>query len=193
MGAIVDAINKAADSASEESLHHYESKIDSQLTNARVKEIRNNIIGNWWAEVGGVNPSSTKATSVVDPIQKTKSKRSLEAKISSHNEEGLFYPYSEALSAYQARNAGKSRDQVKPGAVLPPSTENPAHYIFNQIFFIGRLGPRPTGGVFPLWYQKNRGTMPASPNIKGTPLATVLVDPGRWHELQALLDSIVKG
>ena len=189
MGAIVDAINKAADSASEESLHHYESKIDSQLTNARVKEIRNNIIGNWWAEVGGVNPSSTKATSVVDPIQKTKSKRSLEAKISSHNEEGLFYPYTEGLSAYQARNANKTRDQVKPGAVLPPSTENPAHYIFNQIFFIGRLGPRPP---YRYWYHKN---WPEGGGVDhhGTPLATVLVDPGRWHELQALLDSIVKG
>ena len=193
MGAIVEAIKAAADEVSEEAMHHYESKVDSLFTSAKVKEIRNNIIGNWWSEVGGTNPASTKASSVVDPVQKQKSKRQLIATVKSYNEEGLFFPVSEGLSAYQARNAGKRQDQVKPGAVLPPSTENPAHYIFNQIFFIGRLGPRPSGAGFPLWYQKNRPPMPATPNILGTPLATVLMDAGRWHELQALCDQIVSG
>ena len=77
MGAIVEAIKVACDEVSDEAMHHYESKVDSLFTSERVKQIRNNIIGDWWSEVGGTNPASTKATSVVDPVQKQKSKRQL--------------------------------------------------------------------------------------------------------------------
>lgn len=187
MGALADVVKKACDKVVDEALDHYEERARSMITEARVKQIRNQIIQVWWTTVDGKDPSSTQATSVPDPINIQRGATSLTVDIKSYNEEGLFWPKTEGMTAYQNRNADKTAEQSKDGATIPIAYYDPAHYIFNQIFFDGRLGPEPP---YKFWYHRN---WPEGGGVdhSGTPLATFLIDPARWGELQHLLDMVV--
>lgn len=189
MGAIVSAVKEACESVVTEALDTYEQRARSELNEAVVRQIRNDITDRWWGILHGVSSATTKASHDYDGPNFERGSNSLYIYLSSWSDPGMFHPVGNTLDAYVARNSNRDPDSVKPGALLPPSTFGGSElYIFRLIFDEGQLGLPAT---LPFWYHKNAASVPNAHFHHGIPLGWYLTQPANWKQLQNILDRIV--